>query len=115
MWPIICVAALTYLDSTRLHGNRTPDEDKLRVYIRIVRLLLEEEESVTAESYYNRAASLIHSTSDRETLLAYKLCQARIGDYSRKFIEAATRYHELSFVGEIDEDERRHMLYARSS
>lgn len=90
--------------------SRTPDEEKVKVYIRIIRLLLEEEDSVTAESYYNRAASLIHSTTDRETQLAYKLCQARIGDYSRKFIEAAARYHELSFVGEIDEDERRHML-----
>jgi len=81
------------------------------VYIRIVRLLLEEENSVQAETYHNRATSLIHSTSDRKTLLAYKLCHARISDYSRKFLEAASRYHELSFVGEIDEDERRYMLY----
>jgi COP9 signalosome complex subunit 4 len=81
------------------------------VYIRIVRLLLEEEDSVQAETYYNRATSLIHSTGDRETLLTYKLCQARISDYARKFLEAASRYHELSFVGEIDEDERKYMLY----
>jgi len=87
------------------------DEEKLRVYIRIVRLLLEEEDSVQAETYHNRATSLIHSTSDRETLLSYKLCQARISDYARKFLEAASRYHELSFVGEIDEEERGHMLY----
>ena len=86
------------------------DEEKLRVYIRIVRLLLEEEDSVQAETYHNRATSLIHSTSDRETLLSYKLCQARISDYARKFLEAASRYHELSFVGEIDEEERGHML-----
>lgn len=66
-----------------------------------------------AETYHNRATSLIHSTSDRETLLAYKLCQARISDYARKFLEAASRYHELSFVGEIDEDERRYMLYVQ--
>lgn len=90
------------------------DEEKLRVYIRIVRLLLEEEDSVQAETYYNRATSLIHSTGDRETLLTYKLCQARISDYARKFLEAASRYHELSFVGEIDEDERRYMLYVNA-
>lgn len=64
-----------------------------------------------AETYHNRATSLIHSTNDRETLLSYKLCQARISDYARKFLEAASRYHELSFVGEIDEEERGHMLY----
>jgi COP9 signalosome complex subunit 4 len=66
---------------------------------------------VQAETYHNRATSLVHSTSDRETLLSYKLCQARISDYARKFLEAASRYHELSFVGEIDEEERGHMLY----
>lgn len=86
------------------------DEDKLCVYVRIVRLLLEDEDSVQAESYYNRAALLVHSTSDKETLLQFKLCQARISDYARKFLEAAMRYHELSWVAEIDEDERRHML-----
>jgi COP9 signalosome complex subunit 4 len=94
-------------------GQRTiPDEDKLRVNVRIVRLLLEDEDSVQAESYYNRAALLVHSTSDKETLLQFKLCQARISDYARKFLEAAMRYHELSWVAEIDEEERRHMLSA---
>jgi len=87
------------------------DSEKLRVYVRIVRLLLEDEDSVQAETYYNRAALLVHSANDRETTLQFKLCQARISDYSRKFLEAASRYHELSYVGEIDGEERRHMLY----
>ena len=91
------------------------DAEKLRVYIRIVRLLLEDEESVQAETYYNRAALLIHSESDRETTLQFKLCQARISDYGRKFLEAASRYHELSYIGEIDEEERRQILYGRYS
>ncbi|CAA7259798.1 unnamed protein product [Cyclocybe aegerita] len=94
-------------------GQRSiADSEKLRVYVRIVRLLLEDEDSVQAETYYNRAALLVHSASDRETILQFKLCQARISDYSRKFLEAASRYHELSYVGEIDEEERRHMLLA---
>lgn len=76
-----------------------------------MRLLLEDEDSVEAERYYNRAALLAHSTTERETLLQFKLCQARISDYSRKFLEAASRYHELSWVAEIDEEERKHMLY----
>ncbi|KZW04204.1 hypothetical protein EXIGLDRAFT_737849 [Exidia glandulosa HHB12029] len=88
------------------------DEDKLRVYIRIVRLLLEEEDSVQAETYYNRAALHIHSTQDRELQLAFKLCQARIMDYSRKFLEAAMRYNELSWIGELDEEERSQALSA---
>ncbi|KAF7301678.1 Constitutive photomorophogenic 8 [Mycena indigotica] len=99
----------TSLDS----GQRSmADGDKLRVYVRIVRLLLEDEDSVQAETYYNRAALLVHSTNDKETLLQFKLCQARISDYSRKFLEASQRYHELSYVGEIDEEERQHMLSA---
>ncbi|TEB35709.1 hypothetical protein FA13DRAFT_1684361 [Coprinellus micaceus] len=94
-------------------GQRSfSDADKLKIYVRIVRLLLEEEDSVQAETYYKRAALLMHSASDKETLLQFKLCQARISDYSRKFLEAAGRYHELSYVGEIDEEERRHMLLA---
>ncbi|KAJ7682768.1 hypothetical protein DFH06DRAFT_1314946 [Mycena polygramma] len=99
----------TSLDS----GQRAMAEgEKLRVYVRIVRLLLEDEDSIQAETYYNRAALLVHSTTDKETLLQFKLCQARISDYGRKFLEAASRYHELSYVGEIDEEERRHMLVA---
>ncbi|KAJ6599033.1 hypothetical protein DFH09DRAFT_21761 [Mycena vulgaris] len=99
----------TSLDS----GQRAMAEgEKLRVYVRIVRLLLEDEDSIQAETFYNRAALLVHSTSDKETLLQFKLCQARISDYGRKFLEAASRYHELSYVGEIDEEERRHMLVA---
>jgi COP9 signalosome complex subunit 4 len=41
--------------------------------------------------------------------------QARLLDFSRRFNEAASRYHELSFVNEIDEEERIYMLlvYAR--
>ncbi|KAJ8515067.1 hypothetical protein ONZ45_g7479 [Pleurotus djamor] len=98
--------------STDSSQRSTSDEDKLRIYVRIVRLLLEDEDSVQAETYYNRAASLMHSTTNRETVLQFKLCQARISDYGRKFLEAASRYHELSWVGEIDEEERRHMLLA---
>lgn len=107
MRPDVCCklqTLITCLNST------ISDEDKLRVYVRIVRLLLEEEDSVQAETYYNRAAVLMHSAPDRETQLQFKLCQARISDYSRKFLEAAARYHELSYFAEIDEDERRHML-----
>jgi COP9 signalosome complex subunit 4 len=33
-------------------------------------------------------------------------------DYARRFLEAATRYHELSWVAEIDDDDRRMMLSA---
>lgn len=82
----------------------------MKTYVRIVRLLLEDEDSVQAETYYNRAALLIHSTQHKELQLAFKLCQARINDYARKFLEAAGRYHELSWIGDLDEDERSQAL-----
>ncbi|KAG7096925.1 hypothetical protein E1B28_004326 [Marasmius oreades] len=94
-------------------GQRSmPDSEKMRIYVRIVRLLLEDEDPTMAETYFNRAQGLVHSTNDREVMLQFKLCQARISDYTRKFLEAARSYHELSYVGEIDEEERRHMLLA---
>jgi COP9 signalosome complex subunit 4 len=93
-----------------LNHRSIGDSEKLRIYVRIVRLILEDRDSVHAETYYNCGALLAHSASDRETLLQLKLCQARISDYSRKFLEAASRSHELNYVGEIDEEERQHML-----
>ncbi|KZT74393.1 hypothetical protein DAEQUDRAFT_660612 [Daedalea quercina L-15889] len=95
-----------------LDAGQRANEDKFKILLRIVRLLLEDEDSVQAETYYNRAALLAPSTQDKVALLSFKLCQARISDYSRKFLEAAARYHELSWVAEIDEDDRAHMLSA---
>ncbi|CCF54958.1 hypothetical protein NDA11_004634 [Ustilago hordei] len=44
--------------------------------------------------------------------LQYRLSQARVYDSQRRFAEAAIRYHELSYVAEIDEDDRAMMLSA---
>ena len=38
--------------------------------------------------------------------IIYKVCQGRVLDYKRKFIEAASRYNELSYKPIIHEDER---------
>ena len=43
--------------------------------------------------------------------MLYGRSQARLLDHSRKFNEAASRYHELSFVTDIDEGERIFMLW----
>jgi COP9 signalosome complex subunit 4 len=78
----------------------------LRLYIRIIRLLLEEEDWVQADAYYKRAALYINATQDRELQLTFKLCQARMSDFGRRFLEAAMRYHELSCATtELDEEE----------
>ncbi|KAI9634212.1 putative COP9 signalosome complex subunit 4 [Dioszegia hungarica] len=92
-------------------GSRlVPDEDKLAVYMKIVRLLLESGESGQAQTYFSRASLLIRPESDKITQLQYRLSQARLADYSAKFNEAAQKYHELSFDVSIDEEERTQML-----
>ncbi|PVF96330.1 hypothetical protein CPB86DRAFT_737013 [Serendipita vermifera] len=95
-------------------GSRTwTDEEKLRLYIRIIRLLLEEEDWVQADAYYKRAALYINATQDRELQLTFKLCQARMSDFGRRFLEAAMRYHELSCATtELDEEECNQALAA---
>ncbi|CCG81507.1 putative COP9 signalosome subunit 4 [Taphrina deformans PYCC 5710] len=82
------------------------DEYRLRIFTRIIRCLLEEDEAISADTYLNRATLLIHNTSDPEILLHFKLAQARIFDAKRKFIEASQKYHELSFTTQIPDAER---------
>ena len=109
------------------------DHYKLSIYMRIVRLLLEGDDPVGADVFLKRASLVIHNVpgamlgsnqsviagssevsddhEDPKVLgLQFKLCQARIYDAQRRFAEAAVRYHELSYVTEIDEGDRNMML-----
>lgn len=98
----------SYIESIHINlsNSAISDDYKLQVYIRIVRLLLEEDEAVQAESYLNRAALLIPNSNDPLLNLTFKLSQARILDAKRKFLEACSKYHELSYVSQVEEDER---------
>lgn len=87
-------------------------EYKLQVYIRIVRLFLQEEDSTSAETYFNRASLLHHTTKDLATQILFKGCQARMFDFSRRFAEASSKYHEISYITKIDEDDRLSALCA---
>jgi COP9 signalosome complex subunit 4 len=80
------------------------------VYIRIVRLLLEDDESVSAEAYLGRASVLMRDTKDLSLQLTFKLSQARISDFKKKFLEASSRYHEISYIQEVDIEERMQIL-----
>ncbi|KAG2184541.1 hypothetical protein INT43_000450 [Umbelopsis isabellina] len=94
-------------------GHRVVSDDyKLKIYIKIIRLFLEEDEAIAAETYLNRAALLIPNSEDLVTNLTYKLSQARILDSKRRFLEACSKYHELSYVSELDEEERLRCLGA---
>ncbi|KAF9963711.1 COP9 signalosome complex subunit 4 [Modicella reniformis] len=94
-------------------GHRIiPNEYKVGVYIRIVRLLLEDDEAVSAETYLNRASVLMRDTKDLSLQLTYKLSQAKISDFKNKFLEASSRYHEISYIQEVDYEERMQILSA---
>lgn len=123
-------------------GHRSVSElYKLALCVRVVRLLLEGDDPVGADISLKRASLHVHNVpgvlsssfaiSNNPTLqeawskmseeekieaktlgLQFKLSQARIYDSQRRFAEAANRYHEVSYVTEIDEAERTMMLSA---
>lgn len=100
-----------------------PNEVKLKTYLKIARLYLEDDDPIQAEASINRATLLqveINTSSndssaavstidrnEREALvIMYMFCYARVLDYRRKFVEAASRYNELSFKNQVEESER---------
>lgn len=67
-------------------------------------------ESGLAQTYFSRASLLIHTSTDEVTQLTFRLSQARLFDYTARFVEAAQKYHEVSFNTTIDEGDRLQML-----
>ncbi|TPX37109.1 hypothetical protein SmJEL517_g00901 [Synchytrium microbalum] len=87
-------------------GHRAvSDEYKLGIYLRIGRLFLEDDDAVSAEAYLNRA-SLLALSGSRLAQLQLKASQAKVLDFQRRFLQAAQKYHELSYTAEMDDDER---------
>ncbi|CAK7227694.1 hypothetical protein SEUCBS140593_006662 [Sporothrix eucalyptigena] len=99
--------ALIPLDSSQ---RRVSQEDKVRVWVRIVRDYLEIDDSTAAESYLNKLKSVIFDVHDQELNLHFKLSQARINDAKREFLAASTGYHDISYSPAIAEEERLHTL-----
>ena len=90
--------------------RKISDEDKVRTWITICRLYLEDDDTTSAESYLNRAKSLLYKIDDKELNLIFLLSQARILDSRRKFLEASQAYHNVSLSGALDEGERNKVL-----
>jgi COP9 signalosome complex subunit 4 len=65
---------------------------------------------VQAEISLSRAAALEKDTKDPLLQVKYKAAQARVWDFKRKFVEAASKYYELSLNDLIDEAEKMHAL-----
>ncbi|EWC48083.1 hypothetical protein DRE_02662 [Drechslerella stenobrocha 248] len=107
-------AAASVLMAIQLESSQRliADEYRLKTYIRVMRNLLEDGESVPAERYLNRATSLIHKSTDEVQNLHFLMCQARIYDNKRDFLNACQKYLQLSFSQVVDESERLSCLNA---
>lgn len=106
-------AAAVLQGMTLESGQRQISDDyKLLVYIRILRNLLHDDQSVDADAYLNRATLLIHKTNDVNIITDFKFAQARIFDAKRRFLEACQKYHEISFAQHVDVDDRLRCLSA---
>lgn len=78
-------------------GIRVLDDNyKVDKCIQIAMLYMQDDESVTAETFINRASVLIGEETEPRLRLQHKVCYARILDAKRKFLEAATRFYQLS-------------------
>lgn len=97
------------LDSTQ--KTRSNDE-KAKVWIRIVRCYLEEDDTTSAFTSLNKVKNVIHTVTDKTTKLMFQLSQARIYDAQRSFLDAAQAYHTMSLEVTVDEEERLHALSA---
>ncbi|KDN49202.1 hypothetical protein K437DRAFT_255327 [Tilletiaria anomala UBC 951] len=117
--------ALSGIPSLDASSRSMTDLSRLDTYVHIARLYLEADDTVQADVYLKRASHLLtaaqdaarsgdaaHGAQAKVLLLSYKLSQARIYDAQRRFLEAATRFHELSYVADIDDEERMQMLSA---
>merc|ERR1719453_1024460 len=104
-----CLAAINLETGTRC---RTPLQ-KAEKYVKIAELYLEDDDPVAADTYCTRAAMVIHEVNDVPLNLRYKVCHARILDSKRKFLEAASKYCDLSqqtFGGKVDEGDLMQIL-----
>ncbi|CAF0898421.1 unnamed protein product [Brachionus calyciflorus] len=83
---------------------------KLKTYIKIAELFLQEADSAQAEISLSRAAALEKETKDLNLQIKFKAAQAKVWDFKRKFVEAASKYYELSLNTLITESEKIHAL-----
>ena len=88
------------------------DKAKLfQLFLRTSRLLIELENNADAISYVNRAQQLVEY-ADKNSLVALKVCQARIQDFNKNFQAAASKYYQLSLILNNPEDQKDSMIHS---
>jgi COP9 signalosome complex subunit 4 len=81
-------------------------DDKARVWIRIVRCYLEEDDPTSAFSHLNKVKNIIFSVTDKGTKVQFSAAQARIYDAQRAFLDAASAYYGMSQEMVVEEEDR---------
>ena len=70
------------------------------MYVNIAECFLQEQETVEADSAVTKAGSVVEQIDNPEQhktlILRYKSTHSRVLDSNRKFLQAASRYHDLS-------------------
>ena len=98
-----------HLDSSQRHIS---DEEKIRMWIRIIRLYLEDDDAGGAEMFLNKIKNLPTKTEDPALQLHFQLSQARILDARQRFLEASQEYLAVSLASGVDEEDRLQALSA---
>lgn len=104
-----CLAAINLETGTRC---RTPLQ-KAEKYVKIAELYLEDEDPVAADTFCMRAGVMMHEVDDTPLQLRFRVCHARIFDSKRKFLDAASKYIDLSqqtFGGQICDNDLLQLL-----
>jgi COP9 signalosome complex subunit 4 len=97
------------LDSTQ---RNVTDTDKARVWVRVARCYLEEDDPTSASASINRAKNVMHNVKEKEIRLQFAISQARILDSQRAFLDASAAYYNMSSESMVDEDDRLQALSA---
>jgi len=98
-------AAANVLSGMRMDGEQGSvyffsAAEKCDVYVKIAECFLEEDQIAESDVAVTKAGSVVESISNAEQhlslILRYKSTYARVLDSNRKFLQAASRYHDLS-------------------
>jgi COP9 signalosome complex subunit 4 len=102
-----------HLDTSQ---RQITDAAKVKIWIKIVRLYLEDDDTISAEQALNKIKNLPSSSqtlaSFPDLKLHYQLSQARILDARRKFLDASAEYLNVSLSSAVTMDDRLHALSA---
>ncbi|KAL4973785.1 signalosome subunit 4 [Aspergillus desertorum] len=108
------IAAAKALQGIHIDSSQrlVSDSAKVKLWIRIVRLYLEEDDTTSAEAFLNRIKNLPSKIEDHELKLHFRLSQARIQDARRRFLDASQEYFAVSLAAGVDESDRLQALAA---